>query len=186
MNGRPPSRSRAASKNAIPGPSPQDALRRDRARRAGAPELDEAAEVVDAEEVEELELALDPREPPGEAVGRVGRPVEDRHPPALPLRVVAATGPRPRRPSGRTGPDGSARRTSLPRRRAGCRRSAGCRARWRTASAPATRAGSGSARGARPLPRTRPTRRATLLRVRPRRPRRRRGTANRPGQAGPS
>ena len=52
------------------------------------PELHEAAEVVDPQQVEQLELALEPRQPPGIALCRVGRPVEHRHAPALALRMI--------------------------------------------------------------------------------------------------
>ena len=52
------------------------------------PELHEAAEVIDSQEVEQLELALEPFHPPGEAGARVLRPVEHRHAPTLPLGMI--------------------------------------------------------------------------------------------------
>ena len=52
------------------------------------PELHEAAEVVDAQQVEQLELALEPGQPPGKPRARVLRPVEHRHAPALALGMI--------------------------------------------------------------------------------------------------
>ena len=70
------------------------------------PELHEAAEVVDAQQVEQLQLALEPRQPPGDS--RRPRGPASRTPacPSAGPPDGSATAPRRRRPSGRRGPDG--------------------------------------------------------------------------------
>ena len=83
ISGRSPSSRSTARKSSAPGPRPPASALRRRVPRRNRPVGDEAAEVVDAGEVDELEGAPEPLAPPVEAGRAVDRPVVQRVPPAL-------------------------------------------------------------------------------------------------------
>ena len=87
ITGSGPSSASAASKTAAPGPGSQ--LPRPGVARAlrDRPELGEAAEVVDAGQVEERERPAQALDPPAVAVARGGVPVEERVAPVLAERA---------------------------------------------------------------------------------------------------
>ena len=133
ISGRCPSSSSTAWKSAAPGPRcqrPSSGLGRAARHR---PVGDEAAEVVDPGDVDELERAPEALDPPAVALAPHRAPVVDRLAPELALGM---------RDVGRGAGDEvlgeelgvrARPRRSPRRRRSGCRRSAGCRARPRSA-----------------------------------------------------
>ena len=87
ITGSGPSSASAASKTAAPGPGSQRPERASRARLRDRPELGEAAEVVDAGQVEERQRPAQALDPPAVAVARDGVPVEERIAPVLAERA---------------------------------------------------------------------------------------------------
>ena len=133
------------------GPAPPRALAPPSCCRAGhRPVGDEAAEVVDARQVDELERAAEALDPPAVAVGAHRGPVVERVAPELARlreRVGRDAGDRAlagRAPGARRG------RRFRRRRRSACRRRCARRARPRGRAAPATRARSAPDRRASP------------------------------------
>ncbi len=137
------------------------------------PVRDEAAEVVDAREVDELEDAAEALDPPAVARRAVHGPVVERVAPVLAVGVQRV-GRRARDLAApRRAPATPRRRRRCRRRRSARRRSGGRRARDRTRAARSTRARSAPGRRSRRCPQSAPTRRSSTGAAR-RSPRRRR------------
>ena len=157
ISGRSPSSRSTARKSSAPGPRPPASARRGRVPRRDRPVRDEAAEVVDAREVDELEDAPEALDPPVVAGRAVHRPVVERVAPALAVRAQRV---------GRRAGDLAAREELRPaldvgaacrRRRSARRRSAGRRARPRRRATPPTPARSAPGRRAPPRRRSAPS-----------------------------
>ena len=114
------------------------------------PEGGEAAEVVEAGQVDELEGPAQALDPPAVAVARSASQSKSGLPQCWPWGRACRVEPQRRARAGRA-LDGSGGRRCPRRRRSGRRRSTGSRARRRTLGAPSTRAGSAPGRrGRRP------------------------------------